>query len=204
MIRHGESVHSQLDLVAGERGCPGLTARGRDQARALQQRLTAEGAHADALLSSTVPRAYETAQLLLPAFRSIEDVQLERDLCEADPGEGDGLTTVEFAARYGSLDPQVRPDLPRSPGGESWNDFLRRVGETLDDLPRRYPHQTVVAVTHAGFIVWAFLTLFAVPRPGTGTRLDPSFASITQWDYDESNHIWHFTTYNDTTHLADH
>lgn len=202
LIRHGESAHAQLGLVAGERGCPGLTRRGQDQARALRQRLAATGPQADVLLSSTVPRARQTAFLLAPALPSTDGIQFDRGLREPDPGEGDGLTIAQFAARYGSLDPSTHPDRPISPGGESWTDFVRRVRGTLDGLPARYPHQTVAAVTHAAFIVQAFLTLFAVPRPGTGTRIDPGFASLTQWEYSESDRRWRLDVYNDTSHLV--
>ncbi|MGW7521554.1 histidine phosphatase family protein [Streptomyces sp. NPDC054796] len=204
LIRHGESAHSQLDLVAGERGCPGLTPRGREQAHALRHRLAAEEEPADVLLSSTVPRAHETARRLAPALPSATGIRCVRALSEPDPGEGDGLTRERFAARYGSLDPRADPDRPLSPGGESWNAFVDRVRGTLAELPRRYQGRKVVAVTHAGFIVRAFLTLLAVPHPGTGARarVDPGFASITEWDYDESADHWSLLRFNDTAHLA--
>jgi hypothetical protein len=65
-----------------------------------------------------------------------------------------------------------------------------------------YPGRTVVAVTHAGFIVTSFLMLFGVPRPGTGARIDPDPASLTTWEYDEVDHVWRLVSYNDTAHLT--
>jgi probable phosphoglycerate mutase len=198
LIRHAESVHSQLGLVAGERGCLGLTQRGQEQARALRWRL--EFSQADVLLSSTMPRASETARLLAPAVPA--GLRFDRNLCELHPGEGDGLTVAEFTARYGSADPQARPDQPLSPGGESWRDFTRRVGTTLNALAAGYPGQTVAAVTHAGFIVWALVILLGVPRPGTRARIDTGFASVTQWEYSEPGRYWTLSSFNDTSHLA--
>ena len=45
----------------------------------------------------------------------------------------------------------------------------------------RFAGQTVVAVTHAGFIVASFLVLFDIPRPRTGARVDPTHLSRTEW-----------------------
>lgn len=58
--------------------------------------------------------------------------------------------------------------------------------------------QTVVAATHAGFIVASFLTRFAIPRPGTGTRIDPDFARLTEWRVQQGS--WRLVRYNDTAH----
>lgn len=202
LVRHGESEHARLGLVAGERGCPGLTPRGRTQARALRQRLTDQQLRVDTLLSSPVPRARETARILRPALQPAgATVAVDRNLGEPDPGEGDGLTTDQFVARYGTLDPQVAPDRPRCRGGESWNAFLARVRDTTTSLPTRFPDQTVLAVTHAGFIVWFFLGLFAVPPSADRARLDPTFASLTEWEFDETQRYWRLISFNDTAHL---
>lgn len=202
LIRHGESVHSKAGLVAGEHGCPGLTERGREQAAALRRRLKGDGLRANVLLSSPVARARETALILAPALPTAGAVRFDRNLCEPDPGEGDGLTAEEFVRRYGSVDPLANPGRPLSPGGESWDDFIGRIRATMSALPGIYPGQTVVAVTHSGFITWTFLTLFGIPRPGTGARVDPDFTSITLWEYHETSRRWWLRCYNDTSHLA--
>ena len=152
------------------------------------------------LLSSGTPRAQETARILAPAVYA-PDVLIDCDLCELHPGEGDGLPIAEFAARYGSFDVQSEPNRVVAPGGECWNDFVTRVRRTTDALPRRFPGRRVVAVSHGGFISWAFLTRFDVPRPGTGEYINPSFTSITEWDYTEPNGPWVLMRYNDVAHL---
>lgn len=202
LIRHGESVHSQIGVVAGERGCPGLTERGREQAAALRRRLESAELQASVLLSSPVRRARETALILAPALATAGAVRFDRNLCEPDPGEGDGLSTEEFVRRYGSVDPLANPGRPLPPGGESWNDFISRIRATIGGLPGAYPGQTVVAVTHSGFISWTFLTLFGVSRQGNGARVDPDFTSITRWEYSEPDRRWWLRGYNDASHLA--
>jgi probable phosphoglycerate mutase len=199
-IRHGESEHGRRGLVAGPRGCPGLTQRGREQARALRRRFQDEEFAADVLLTSATPRAQETARILAPSVFA-SDVLVDCDLCELHPGQGDGLPIAEFAARYGSFDVQAEPNRVVAPGGECWNDFVTRVRRTTDDLPRRFPGRRVVVVSHGGFISWAFLTRFDVPRPGTGAYINPSYTSITEWEYTEPNGPWVLMRYNDVGHL---
>jgi probable phosphoglycerate mutase len=64
----------------------------------------------------------------------------------------------------------------------------------------RFDGQKVIAVTHAGFIVATFLLLFAVPRPGTGARIDPAYASITEWERLQPG--WRLVRFNDATYRS--
>ena len=70
---------------------------------------------------------------------------------------------------------------------------------TLATLAERYDGRTVVAVSHAGFIVAAVLVLFDIPRPGTGAYLDPVYTGITEWQF--SGGVWRLIRYNDAYHL---
>ena len=58
LVRHAEAAPGSPDELRM------LTAEGREQARALGERLRAEGVLADAILSSPLPRALETAAAL--------------------------------------------------------------------------------------------------------------------------------------------
>ncbi|MDQ2586465.1 histidine phosphatase family protein [Saccharothrix yanglingensis] len=197
LVRHGESLHRVRDIVSAEHGCPGLTDLGRRQVAALRDRFAAERLRADVLLTSPAARARQTAELLRPALGAPPLVE-ERGLTELRLGEGEGLTGGEFRARYEPFDLVAEPDRPICPGGETWHGFGSRVRDTLDGLAAAHRGRTVVAATHAGFAVVAFLVLFAVPRPGTGTRVDPGFASVTEWRHDGGT--WRLVRLDDTTH----
>jgi len=69
----------------------------------------------------------------------------------------------------------------------------------MDRLAGRYAGQTVVAVTHAGFIVVSILELFDIPRSGGRAWLDPRPTALTEWS--RSNGIWRLERYNDTSHV---
>ncbi|MEU3622564.1 hypothetical protein BS329_03570 [Amycolatopsis coloradensis] len=200
LIRHGESHHTVRGIASSERGCLGLTDHGRGQVDALRTRFAGEQRRVDTLLSSTADRARQTAELLHPAFGT-DTIVADRDLCELRLGQGDGLPRAKFKARFGSFDLVAAPNQPICPDGESWNDFRNRVHNMLNTLAATYQGKTVVAVTHAGFIVVAFMILFAIPRPGTGTRIDPDFTSVTEWEHDDTTNIWRLVRFNDTAHL---
>lgn len=200
LIRHGESEHGKRRLIAGVAGCLGLTELGRVQARALADRLAATGELGDcaALLHSPVPRARQTAEIV---GRALPGVQLaeEPGLAELLPGVADGMVWPDYAATHGAFDMTAEPERPFAPAGESWRQFMERVESTMAGLAERYAGQTVVGVSHGGFVMASLLALFAIPRPGTGAWLEPGFASLTEWKRGERG--WQLERYNDAAHL---
>ena len=201
LIRHGAAHHSDRGLIAMPRGCTGLTDAGVAQVGALARRLAATGEAADcaALLTSPVRRDRETADLLRPAL-PVRGVAVAPGLMELVPGAADRLTLARYRAAYGDRDPATLPDRPFAPGGEFWRDFLARVRATLETLAARHDGETVVAVTHAGFIVATVLVAFAIPRPGTGAWLAPAHTGLTEWRVADGR--WELARYNDTAQLA--
>lgn len=200
MIRHGESHHSLRGVIGGPKGCTGLTEKGRSQARALAKRLKSTGElhPCQAILSSPLPRARETASALEEVLGP-GAVREDPDLFEIRPGAADGLTWTAFRSRYEQFDLPSFPERPFSPGGESWRAFLERVETTCCALAERYDSQTVAAVTHSGFIVAAMLVIFGIPRPGTGAWLEPTHTSMTEWEVTDRR--WKLVRYNDVCHL---
>lgn len=199
-------------VIADVRGCTGLTARGAAQAQALADHLSSPGAmdipggdpkapdggaRCGLLLSSPVLRARQTADTLSEVLAI--SPTLDSGLCELRPGEADGMTWDAYRTAHGAFDLVTEPNRAFSPGGESWTTFTGRVHKTLERLARDLDGQTVVAVTHAGFIVASLLVLFAIPRPGTRALLDPRHTSITEWRV--SDGLWQLDRYNDTRHL---
>ncbi len=123
LVRHGESACNVAGIVGGHNGCTGLTTTGVVQAEMLRDRLIATGelSHAEALYSSVLLRAVETARIIAPGVGDANLRVEERcDLCELHPGEGDGLSWAKFTELYGEPDLDANPSSPVAPGGESW------------------------------------------------------------------------------------
>ncbi len=162
LVRHGQTEWNRQKRYQGTSDVP-LAEAGREQAHLVARRLQGEGV--DAILSSPLRRAWETActvgeHLRLPP----EADERLREICF---GFWEGLTHTEIARDYPedwgrwTADPLHWP-----PGrGETLVQVAARVGQVLDDLIRRYPDRTVLLVGHGGSLrVFLCLALGVPPE----------------------------------------
>ncbi|MEO7836644.1 MAG: histidine phosphatase family protein [Acidimicrobiales bacterium] len=202
LIRHGESQATVNGVVAGERGCTGLSDLGRRQAEALRDRLASTGELvAEVLVASTLPRAIETAEVIGPAL-GLEEIVRVHELCELQPGECDALTWEEYDQRYG-VDMRAHPYTPIAPGGESLAEFNLRVGRALAMLVERYEDRSIVVACHGGVVMASMVALLGLPaqRPLL-VELPVTNTSITEWERPAGEPVWRLLRYNDAAHLA--
>lgn len=201
LIRHGEAHAGFTGPIAGPRGCAGLTDLGRRQARALRDHLAATGrVRADVLISSVLPRAIETAEIIAPGL-GLEVAAHDCDLCEVHTGEADGVDWEEWNERFAPFDMEAEPERVFAPGGESWNGFHERVRRTLDRLAYDHPDQTVVAACHAGVIMASMRLLLGIGDPATSAHLRPANTGLTEWEFEPVLDAWILRSYNETDHL---
>ena len=206
LVRHGEATCNVQAIVGGPTGCTGLTETGRRQAEALRRRLaeSEELSAAEALYSSVLARARQTAQIIAPAvggggLRLVEDC----GLCELHPGEADGLVWEQFLERFDAPDWDRDPETVIAPGGESWNGFVDRAAAALTEVAERHRGATAVVVCHAGVIESAVLRFL----PVTGRRrlgLRTTHVSLTEFELEagaDGTPNWRLLRYNDAAHL---
>jgi probable phosphoglycerate mutase len=203
LVRHGESACNVAGIVGGHEGCTGLTTTGVAQAELLRDRLIATGefSQAQALYSSVLARAVETARIIAPA---IGDANLAVDqdcaVCELHPGEGDGLSWPRFAELYGEPDWDTNPGAPVAPGGESWVSFVERAAGALRSLAERHTGELVVVACHGGIVEAAMLSFLPMSDRTRPLGLPTAYTSITEWELDASR--WRLLRYNDVAHLG--
>ena len=203
MVRHGEARAGVDRIIGGEQGCRGLTERGREQAAALRDRWSASASFApDTLYASTLPRARETADIIRAAFAQLRETKVDADLCELVPGECDGMHYEDAIARFA---PDVdSPDVAMSPGGETTREFDARVRRALRRMVETHPNETLLLVTHGGFI--AAGCMYILDAPGLAEvypfRLWPANMSITAFTAETPQPPWLLETYNDVSHIA--
>jgi broad specificity phosphatase PhoE len=201
LVRHGDAHAGFHGPIAGPTGCSGLTALGRQQAVALGDHLAATGrVQADVLVASVLPRAIETATLIAPGL-GLELSDRDCGLCEVHTGEADGVDWAEYNERYGSFDMEAEPDRLFAPGGDSWNGFHDRVGDTLARLAADHAGRTVVAVCHAGVIMASMRLLLGIPDPATSAHLRPTNTGLTEWEHEPATGRWALRSYNEAIHL---
>ena len=145
LVRHGETDWNRENRFQGHADIP-LNEAGRAQARDLALEL--EDASFQAVYSSPLLRAYETAAILAESL----ELEVERadDLMEVDVGSWSGLTRVEVEARF----PQgFRRWLDYGHGwddGETYDELGARVVSGLQQIAAAHPETTILVVTHGG------------------------------------------------------
>ena len=180
MIRHAEPD------FGGERVCLGrkldvpVSARGREQAAALAERLRFETL--DAIYVSPLLRAVQTADALpQPCPRVIAP-----ELTEVCGGEWDGMRFADIYDRYpGYFDGSEDGDVP-PPGGESDGEALERGMALLNRLALR-EGKTFALVTHSG--LGRILLCHLLKLPMRAKRSIPmDYTSCTRLEFSEG--LW--------------
>ena len=145
LLRHGDTRLSPEHRFSGLSDEP-LSADGTRQVNAAAHRL-ASGARIDAIVSSPLPRAAATAEIV--ADELALTAAPDDDLRETNFGEWEGLTFTEIQNRWPEEvvawqhDPQQAP-----PGGESFADTACRVNRACERILLEHPGQTVLVVSH--------------------------------------------------------
>ena len=140
--RHGQTVWNVENKICGATDI-GLTDAGRAQARALGERILAEGIRIDEILYSPLVRAAETAQIVaavtgIPAFEEVRLTEQNFGRFESTPRDG-----AEFAEAKKSL-------IYSFDGGETMLRLCHRIYDLLDDLRARDDGKIRLLVAHNG------------------------------------------------------
>jgi ribonuclease H / adenosylcobalamin/alpha-ribazole phosphatase len=196
LLRHGDTRLSPEHRFSGV-GDLSLSASGIRQARAAACRLAA-GAPIDALVSSPLQRAVDTAAIAA-AELGLTAV-IDDDLRETDFGDWDGFTLAEIQQRWPAAAAAWRRDPEQAPpGGESFADTANRVNRACDRVLRDHGGQTVLVVSHVTPIKILLCRALGVPL-GTLYRLYLGSACLNEIR-------WHGRGFaavhcvNDTSHL---
>ena len=150
LARHGETDWNRDGIWQGH-GDPPLNDVGRKQATQLAVRLV--DVDIDALYSSDLRRAYETAEIIAQA-KGLE-ITADADLREIDVGSWSGLTTEEIATRFPGM---------TSHDGESREVFDARAVGALHRIADASEGHQVLVVTHGGVVRALQRHIFGEPR----------------------------------------
>lgn len=145
ITRHGQTVTNREGRFCGHFETQ-LTPLGVRQAQALGQRLG--GVQVDAVYTSDLGRAVETAALILQGRRITPSI--DPDLRELHYGQWEGRKGGEVAKAYPEQYKLMRAEDPgwRPPGGETIGEVRQRTFAALRRVAKAHQHQTVLIVTH--------------------------------------------------------
>jgi broad specificity phosphatase PhoE len=145
LARHGETDWTREKRWQGHADPP-LNERGREQARALAEKLA--DVQLDAIYSSDLLRASQTATIVADG-RAI-DVRLDPELRENDFGDWTGLTRDEVERRFPGGSLLRRSGRKGWGGGESYEEMADRIIRAVDRIAATHPGERVLVVTHNG------------------------------------------------------
>jgi probable phosphoglycerate mutase len=161
LVRHGQTPTTGKHLPGRAPGLH-LSEEGQRQAELAAKRI-AELPHVDAVYSSPLERARETAAPIAAA-RGLK-VQIDKGLLECDFGQWTGGELKELMKKPEWTTVQRYPSGFRFPDGESFNEMQTRMGVCLERLRSRHPGGVLVAVSHAD-------TIKAAVTQAMGAHLD--------------------------------
>jgi broad specificity phosphatase PhoE len=144
LVRHGETDWNAAGRVQGHTDVP-LNAAGVAQAQRLAARLA--GQRFDAVISSDLSRALDTARIVAARLEGAPQVRLDARWREQHLGAIQGLTGAEITAS-GLRRPQTT--LEAWAGAESRADLMNRLRVPLEEIHAEFGGQRVLVVSHGG------------------------------------------------------
>lgn len=175
LVRHGQTVWHEGNRYAGSSDVP-LTDAGREQAQALAR--WAPGAALDAVWSSTLQRAVDTARPAADAAGL--PLQTDARLVEVAFGKGEGLTRAEMDVVFpDALAAFLRaPASVPLPGGEQGLAAIARAAAAVREICAQHPDGRVLVVAHSTLLRLVLCALLGID-PETYRQVLPNMLNTT-------------------------
>jgi broad specificity phosphatase PhoE/ubiquinone/menaquinone biosynthesis C-methylase UbiE len=186
-VRHGQSLSNRDGAEASADA--GLTALGWLQSHAVAAWL-ARALQADAIISSTMVRARQTAEII--GQRLHLPVELQPGLEEADQPYWNEFPQAQAAAPLALWDAAWHPTAESAP---TYTAFRARLRQAMDAILRGHTDQTVVIVSHGGAIATIMRSLFG----GHQAPIFTENTGITHLAWQEGR--WRLIAHNTQAHL---
>ena len=198
LIRHGATVLTAEDRFAGATDVE-LSDEGREQARRLAQRLSAE--KIAAAFASPLSRTVETASIIAEPHKM--PVQARTELREISHGRWEQMTRREVEEKYpeeaAAWDEDPYTSAPQ--GGESGLAVTARALPVLIEIVKAHVGKNVIVVSHKATIRLLLSSLLGFDPRRFRDNLDQSPAALNIVDFKGPVHA-RLTLFNDTSHYS--
>jgi 2,3-bisphosphoglycerate-dependent phosphoglycerate mutase len=196
LVRHGETTWNAAGRWQGHADAP-LSKLGIAQAQRLASRLS--GQRFDAVISSDLSRAFDTAKIVAAKLEGAPNVILEPLWREIDVGDLSGITYEESLSQ--GLHHRFMPFDQRHPNGESSADLAARASQAIELLKLERMGQRVIVFSHGGTIRRALAVIMNEANAKWVTKFPVGNTSISRFTIkvDENRCL----TFNDTAHLEE-
>jgi probable phosphoglycerate mutase len=198
LIRHGETAWNAERRLQGHTDIP-LNTKGIQQARQMAQAIKNTRLSFDALYTSDLKRAADTANAIVELF-GIE-ARVDSALRERHFGALQGLTIQEAPLLQPAIwQAHIARDLEHElAGGESIEQFAIRVQTVLDKIQEQHSGQTILLVSHGGTLdmVYRIASKQALRTERVASVPNASF----NWICHQEGEGWSVEKWADTRHL---
>lgn len=195
LIRHGETNWNRERRFQGQMDIP-LNEYGKQQAKKLVQRLQSSKININAVYSSDLIRAKETAEYIAAKFNF--EVRVETGLKERNFGLLEGINIDEIKSKYPDVN-LANVDKYHYLKVEPFFSFKKRIYNTILQLSRQHVNEQIVIISH-GAAINSFLDEISNGYFGPG-KIKIANTSITTIAHDHRSDLWNIKGVNDSSHI---
>lgn len=178
VVRHGQSASNKSGVRNGQTDVP-LTESGYEDARKAGQKL--KGIKLDAIYSSDLIRAIETAKTAIPGCIPIEDARIR----EIDVGKLAGHTPDECRILFDNYDDNNKCHNYVPYSGENADMIFSRVSSFMHMLEEKNNCENVGVFCHQGAIF--YMLRYVLDYPISREKIACDNGSVTVFEYDGKN-----------------
>jgi broad specificity phosphatase PhoE len=162
LIRHGQSEANKEHIIQGHMESP-LSDLGRDQAKTVGKKLLDSKTTFDAIYSSDLIRAKETAKIITKKL-GIKKITFDKRLREFNLGDYEGKNSQKLTEDERAFLNSCWKDYSiRIPNGETVNEFISRVKSIFDEIVASAKEDsTILIVGHGGTLYHILNSLLKV------------------------------------------
>ncbi|MDY6310580.1 MAG: histidine phosphatase family protein [Cyanobacteriota bacterium] len=177
---HGATIYSEEGRFSDALNYPPLSDLGVEETENIVKYLRDRAIKNDAIYSSPALRTKQSADMIAGFFK--QDYEVVDELTPRKCGSWNGKTYEQILAKFpdGLTDALINPDEEKALGGETNQDFIKRIKTVIDGLVERNIGNRIIIVTHPDVIQAAICGALEIPgdklfkiyvRTGSATQI---------------------------------
>ena len=197
LARHGQNEDNANGILNGHRDLP-LTEIGRAQARQLGEGILAANLQFDAVYSSPLSRALETAQIVSDIIGMSQDPIVLDSLIERDFGVMTGLpiSSIEEMCAPNIIKAEKITYFLDPEGAETFPQLLARAAFAVEEIQAKQGNGKVLAVCHGDLGKMVYASVTGLPWLDVLTKFHFGNAELIDLEPGGSAHVVKLDQYN--------
>jgi len=193
LLRHGQSEANKNDIIQGHMESS-LSELGREQAKDVGENLLENKIAFDAVYSSDLIRAAETAKIVT-GILGIKDIVLDKRLREFSLGDYEGKNSKKLTEEEDAFLKSCWEDYTlRVPNGETVNEFIQRLKGIFNEIiAAAEDDSTILIVGHGGTLYHILQSILNILPKNQAWFINCAINEIVQTQKDKK---WKLVKYN--------